>query len=212
VEAWVRRPGDLVVRPEGRPEEYIHGVPYSSSRRTLTSSPAGMVVQPDTEDPSRADPAPVFRSDGLVAQRPADWYLEHSDPMYENYTWTAMLDPEELSEGVDLDDLWTDELHGREVWWSRLRPVEGYEPRCGCCPLLWSLVAARAEYGDDPERMARFSAEGYPAAHHVALDVQTGIVVALEPIGSAAAREFSVQIHAVDADLDGVFAGRSATG
>jgi hypothetical protein len=63
----------------------------------------------------------------------------------------------------------------------------------------------------DAERLARFSAEGYPAAHDVALDVQTGIVVVLEPIGSASVPGFSVEIQAVDADLDALFAGRSAT-
>jgi hypothetical protein len=169
-----------------------------------------MVVQPDVEDSARHDDAPVFRSDGLVAKRPEDWYLEHSDPMWENYTWTAMLDPEELAHHVDVDGVRAGGLHGREVWWARLRPVQGYDPRCGCCPLLWSEVAARAEYGDDPERLARFSAEGYPAAHDVALDVQTGIVVALEPIGSSSVPGFSVEIHAVDADLAEFFAGRSA--
>jgi|tagenome__1003787_1003787.scaffolds.fasta_scaffold20903988_2 hypothetical protein len=212
VEAWVRRPGDLLVRPDGRPDEYVHGLPYSSSLVTVSSGPAGMIVRQDEEETARPGDLPVFRPDGLVAERPDDWYLGHSDPMWENYTWTAMLDPEELGHHVDLDDLRTGEVHGREVWWARLRPVEGYDPRCGCCPLLWSDVAARAEYGDDPKRMAGFSAQGYPTAHDVALDVQTGIVVVLEPIGAAVERGFTVEVHAVDADLDGLFAGRSATG
>jgi hypothetical protein len=209
VEAWLRRPGDLLVRPAGRPEEYVHGVPYSSSRFTLTSGPAGSIVEPTTEVLSRGDAGPVFRADGLVAGRPEDWYLEHSDPMWENYTWTAMLDPDELSHHVAVDELRAEVRDGRETWVGRLRPEEGYEPRCGCCPLLWSEISVLAEYGDEPERLARFAAEGYPDSHEVALDVQTGVVVALEPVGGG--RDdlgFTVEIHEVDTDLDGVFVGR----
>jgi hypothetical protein len=96
------------------------------------------------------------------------------------------------------------------VWWARLRPVEGYEPRCGCCALLWSEVAAIGEYGDEPDHLERFRAEGFPDAYDVALDVQTGVVVALEPVGeSGRDRGFTVEIHEVDADLDAVFIGPS---
>jgi hypothetical protein len=129
--------------------------------------------------------------------------------MWHNYTWTAMLDPEELSHDVALDDLRADEIGGRAVWRARARPEEGYDQRCGCCPLLWSEIAALAEYADEPDRLAQFAARGYPEAHEVALDVRTSVVVALEPVGGT--REdlaFTVEIHEVDADLDAVFAGR----
>jgi hypothetical protein len=199
-EAWLRRPGELVVRLGDGSEEYVTGVPYA------TSPPLPEL----REAAGFAEPAgPFFRPDGLVSERPLDHHLRHGDPMWHNYTWTAMLDPEELSHDVALDDLRADEIGGRAVWRARARPEEGYDPRCGCCPLLWSEIAALAEYADEPDRLAQFAARGYPEAHEVALDVRTGVVVALEPVGGT--REdlaFTVEIHEVDADLDAVFAGR----
>ena len=202
VEAWVRRPGELLVRPGGGREHYVTGVPYG-----VAIGYAECAV----DAVSRPEPDVVLRPDGLVAQRPDGWFLEHSDPMWENYTWPAMLDPDELSHDVALSDVRREDRAGRETWSARLVPGVGYEPRCGCCPLLWSEIAAQAEYADEPGRLAQFAAEGYPDAHEVALDVQTGVVVALDPIGGG--REdlgFTVDIHAVDDDLAVVFAGRSA--
>lgn len=210
VEAWVRRPGELLVRPGDGDLEYVSGVPYSSSVLSLVSGPGGSVVVPASEERSDREAGLVLRPDGLVAERPPDWYVEHSDPMWENYTWTAMLDPDELSHHVVVDDVRPEERRGRETWRARLVPRRGYEPRCGCCPLMWSEVAAVAEYGDEPERLARFAAEGYPEAYDVALDVQTGVVVSLVPVGRDPSDSgFELEIHEVDADLDAVFAGRT---
>jgi hypothetical protein len=200
VEAWVRRPGQLLVRPADGSLHYVSGVPYSVSPLLSTGGPVADAPPPEEE--------PVFGPDGLVERRPDDWYLEHGDPMWENYTWTAMLDPDELSHHVDIERVREDELGGRAVWWARLVPVEGYEPRCGCCPLLWSEVAAAVEYAGDADRLERFAAEGYPEAHDVALDLETGVVAALQPIGGGAEHAFALEIHEVDADLDAVFAGR----
>jgi hypothetical protein len=207
VEAWVRRPGELLVRPSSGAEHYGSGAPYTVSRVAIVSTPEGRVAVDPWEgiDP---DPQPTFRPDGLVDTRPHDYHIEHGDPMWENYTWTAMLDPDELSHDVEVDDVRSADLDGREVWWARLRPVDGYEPRCGCCALLWSEVAAIGEYGDEPDRLARFRAEGFPDAHDVALDVQTGVVAALQPVGGHGDRGFTLEIHEVDADLGAVFAGR----
>ena len=200
VEAWVRRPGELVVRMPNRPDEYVSGVPYASSPALGNLREEAGLPEP---------PGPTFRPDGLVAERPEGYAFEHGDPMWENYTWTAMLDPDELSHHVAVDDVRNDARSGREAWVARLRPEEGYEPRCGCCPLLWSEISVRGEYGREPERLARFKAEGYPHAYDVALDAQTGVVVALEPVGGPGLVEgFTLTIHEVDADLDAVFASR----
>jgi hypothetical protein len=207
VEAWVRRPGELVVRLPDGSEEYLSGAPYTVQRVAIRSGPAGVEHVEAGTDPD-SDPQPTFRPDGLVSGRPEDYHLEHGDPMWRDYTWTAMLDPEELGHHVDVSDVRAAELSGREVWWARLRACDGYEPRCGCCPLLWSEVAALGEYGEEPDRLARFVAEGFPEAHDVALDVQTGVVVALQPVGPRGDRGFRVEIHEVDTDLDAVFAGR----
>jgi hypothetical protein len=212
VEAWLRRPGELVVRLPDGSEAYQRGAPYTVSRVAIRSVPGGSEPVDAWADVD-PDPQPTFRPDGLVAERPEDYHLEHGDPMWQNYTWTAMLDPDELSHHVDVEDVATGELHGREVWSARLRPVEGYEPRCGCCALLWSEVAAVGEYGDEEDRLARFRAEGFPDAFDVALDLQTGVVVSLEPMGrDPHDSAFTVDIHEVDADLDAVFAGRRPTG
>jgi hypothetical protein len=199
VEAWVRRPGELLVRHAGAPDEYVSGVPYAtSSVRGSLREAAGL---PES-------PGPAFRPDGLVAERPEGYAFEHGDPMWENYTWTAMLDPDELSHHVAVDDVRNEVRRGREAWVARLRAEEGYEPRCGCCPLLWSEISVRGEYGREPERLAQFAAEGYPDAYVVALDLQTGVVVSLDPVdGGREDFAFSVEIHEVDADLDAVFAG-----
>jgi hypothetical protein len=208
VEAWLRRPGELVVRRPDGSEDYVTGVPYSTTRITVRSTPDGTVVEPWEGAEPDPEPRPTFRPDGLVAERPEDYFLEHGDPMWQNYTWTAMLDPDELSHDVAVDAVRADRIGGREVWRARLRPLDGYEPRCGCCALLWSEVSVRGEYGDEPDRLARLLAEGFPDAYDVALDTQTGVVVALEPVGrDPHDSAFTVEIHQVDADLDTVFTG-----
>jgi hypothetical protein len=208
VEAWLRRPGELLVRLADGSDHYESGAPYTVTRVALRSTPDGREAV-DAWKEVDADPEPTFRPDGLVEERPEDYHLEHGDPMWQNYTWIAMLDPEELSHDVEVEDVAIGELHGREVWSARLCPVEGYEPRCGCCALLWSDVAAVGEYGDAPDRLARFRAEGFPDAFDVALDAQTGVVVSLAPVGrDPHDSAFTVEIHEVDGDLDAVFAGR----
>jgi len=154
VEAWLRRPGELLVRPTDGSVHYQSGAPYVVTY--VRSPPDGADPWPDRD----LDPGPTFRPDGFVAERPEHYHLEHGDPMWQNYTWTAMLDPDELSHDVDVDDVRSGELYGRDVWWARLRPVEGYEPRCGCCPLLWSEVSVIGEYGDEPDRLARLKQLG----------------------------------------------------
>jgi hypothetical protein len=202
VEAWVRRPGEMLVRRDGEPDQYESGVPYATSVRTAGRGP--VPVQPQRHLPHEV--APSLRPDGLVAERPADPWIDYDDPMYRNYQWVAMLDPVELSHHVAIGEVRSADLVGREVWWARVRPEEGYSPRCSCCALLWSEITARDEYGDEPDRLARFAAEGYPSATDVALDLQTGVVVRLEPIGGTV-RSFRLLIHEVDADVDAVFAG-----
>jgi hypothetical protein len=212
VEAWLRRPIDLLVRASGSREEYVGGAPYSVTRVVAGAAPDGVdgVDALDAWADVDPDPQPTFRPDGLVAERPVDYHTEHGDPMWQNYTWTAVLDPEELSHHVAVNDLRADEIDGRAVWRARVRPEQGYEPRCGCCALLWSEVAAVGEYGDEPDRLARFRAEGFPEAFDVALDLQTGVLVSLEPVGRDPHDSgLTVEIHEVDGDLDAVFAGRA---
>ncbi|MFC3480849.1 hypothetical protein ACFOLD_09520 [Kocuria carniphila] len=113
--------------------------------------------------------------DGLVAQRPAGWLVTHGDPTWQDYLWTAMLDPLELSYGVGIDDVEATMVRGRPTWAATCRPLigkgedweGGYEPRCSCCPLLDSAVSRLVECGpQDPT----LSDSELPTAYRVHLD------------------------------------------
>lgn len=139
---------------------------------------------------------PPRRPDGLVSDRPR-LMLEWDEIGGRDYTWRAMLDPHELSTGVSLSDVRPGERAGRETWWARAVPHDGYDPRCGCCPLLWSHVSDTLEHecgGPPPRPLA-----DYPTAYDVALDVETGIVVSVAPVGGV--RDdlgFGVRIQAAE--------------
>jgi hypothetical protein len=206
-EAWVRRPGELLVRRPTGELEYVSGVPYSTSPLMVTASPEGegtVELRPEPEPP-------VFRPDGLVATRPDAWYLEHSDPMWGNYSWTAMLDPEELSHHVEVSGLREVEVAGRPAWRADLRAQLGYLPRCGgnCCDLIYSEAGLRADFPDPDDVPERMRGRTYPDHYDVALDVQTGVVVRCLPVGGAdGASWLENDILGVDEDLHEVFAGR----
>jgi hypothetical protein len=207
-EAWVRRPGELLVRQPPREDEYVSGIPYTTSRVMIASTPEGVVrVEPEPEP----EPEPVFRADGLVASRPERWYFEHSDPMWGNYSWPAMLDPDELSHHVDVSDLRTVDVGGRPAWRADLRALPGYDPRCGgnCCELIYSEAGLRADFPDPDDVPEGWRGRVYPDHYDIALDVQTGVVVRCLPVGGAeGASWLENDILEVDADVDEVFAGR----
>ncbi len=126
--------------------------------------------------------------------------------MYDDYQWVAMLDPVELSHHVTVADVEAGERLGRPVWRARVWAAPGYEPRCGCCALLWSEISEVDEQViGGPTVRAEKPDVVYPDGWHVALDVGTGVVVELRPAGPAHAdhadRWFEVDVLAVD---DGV--------
>jgi hypothetical protein len=215
-EAWVRRPGQLLVRRPTGEEDYVSGVPYSSSRVLTASVPASMPEGPVSADPwvstePEPEQEPVFRPDGLVASRPDGWYFEHGDPMWGNYSWTAMLDPDELSHHVEVSDLREVDVAGRPAWRADLRAQPGYLPRCGgnCCDLIYSEAGLRADFPDPDDVPEAWRGRVYPEHYDVALDVQTGVVVRCLPVGGLAdASWLENDILEVDVDLDAVFAGR----
>ncbi|MER7606941.1 hypothetical protein [Nocardioides sp. NPDC127503] len=160
VECWLRRPGWLRVRDA------------DGDRVERGEAPV-------------FDPAPVLRADGLVESRSRAYTHDIDDPMWNNYVFVSMLDPEELSSDVVLSDLRSEERGGRATWWARAVPGDEYEPRCGCCPLLWSWVSDRDEYGDGDPGWEPSAGTIYPEAYDIALDVATGIVVQLTPVGGS---------------------------
>ena len=211
VEAWVRRPGELLVRDGSGRTTYEAGLPYTSTANVVAFVEDGADVDPaDLRPPVRRLPhevAPLLRPDGLVAERPGRWAVDYDDPMYEDYTWVAMLDPVELSHDTFVDDVRADVVGGREAWRALVRPDEEYDPRCPCCPLLWSVVSDREEHGDAGNPHVR--PEDYPEAYDVALDVRTGVLVDLQPIGGRGnGSALHLTLHAVDEPLDAVFAAR----
>lgn len=176
VEAWLTRPALLRVR--------------------LTNGEEHVVEQPSMDLPRE----PERDEHGLVVTRPDDRWSGYDDPMWQTYTWVAMLDPRELAEGTTVTDLAETRRHDRLTWWAQLSAVEGeYEPRCGCCPLLWGEVSERAEGAAGGPPLIRTQPDvAYPSSWLIGLDVETGIVVSSEPIGgSRPDAGFRVTIHDV---------------
>ncbi|MEX5303355.1 hypothetical protein [Kocuria sabuli] len=203
VEAWLdRRIGRVTVRTAAG-VEVAEGVPCSGSVDLVGRSGEGTVCAAAPP----AETGPVLRPDGLVGRRPEGWHYDHGDPMWQDYRWTAMLDPVELSRGVDVSDVLATTLRGRLTWSATCRPLlgdddageEGYIPRCGCCPLLDSPASRIREYGpEDPT----LTGGDLATVYCVHLDVRTGIVVDVTPLDGTAGSGLTNELHAVDEPLD----------
>ncbi len=208
-EAWVRRPGELLVRKAGEHDTYASGLPYgvATTRVWVSDDPAFV---PPPEPPRRVpqEVAPPLRADGLVAERPDDGWIDYDDPMHGNYSWVAMLDPVELSHHVDVSDLRVDDIAGRPVWRADLRARAGYQPRCGgnCCELLYSEAGLLADFSSRADVPESWRGREYPDHYDVALDAETGVVVRCQPVGGPHDSPWlENDILEVDIDQDGVF-------
>ncbi|MFF0945888.1 hypothetical protein ACFYE2_16925 [Kocuria sp. CPCC 205300] len=194
VEAWLDRARHRLVVRTLSGIEVAEGVPY------------GGAVGGAGSELSLAGIGVVLRPDGLVALRPEGWHLDHGDPMWQDYQWTAMLDPIELDQGVEIGDVTATVLRGRANWAATCRPlaghgedwVDGYLPRCGCCPLLDSPASRIYEYGPEDPTLT----DGLAAVYRVHLDVGTGIVVDLTPLDGTEGTSLTNKIHDVDEHLD----------
>lgn len=116
VEAWLTRPGHLRVRLVDGSERVAEGVPYTTGtlrlqdgasarpRRWLAREGPLRRRRPRAAEVVRSPQSvqPRLRPDGLVAQRPSE--PDYDDPMWTSYAWVAMLDPVELSAGVEVAD------------------------------------------------------------------------------------------------------------
>lgn len=214
VEAWLTRPGHLEVLSHG--ERHVEtGVPYTSSALYLEEPQVGLrrllpgLAPRDQPAPSPVHPPqtlePERRADGLVLERPRD--ADYDDPMWQNYRWVAMLDPVELSFGVEVSEVHARERFGRSTWTASVRALpasaedagDGYDPRCSCCPLLFGAVSQALEFtAGDQRTPSQEEVAGYPSAYWVSLDVETGVVVDVEPQdGDRSRTAFSNQIHTV---------------
>ena len=121
---------------------------------------------------------------------PSSWSVRPLEPYATNYQWSAMLDPYELGEGVEIGDVRSEELFGRPVVAFVARAVPGYDPVCSCCPLVLSEVSERLERGDD----WRGEPGDLPDAVDLALDLGVGIVVSSRHRGGRRASWFTNEI------------------
>lgn len=107
---------------------------------------------------------------------------------------SGTLEPASISGLTEVDH------HGRVAWQADLRPNPSYDPRCGCCPLLFSKASEdwEADAGG-PTLRERDPTLRYADAHRVRLDVATGVCVYTEELGGThAGSGHEMRIEAVD--------------
>ena len=228
VRAWIVRPGVMRVETGGE-VHVMRDRPDTSSTVGLGGGYSGPVTRPDARDiePVRDDDGFVAlrpSSFAMNADDPMwqsyDWVamldpveLADGDPWREGAhegvesalvtpdPFPDLLHPTTLSPiGTSLSDLRVTNRRGRETWWAQVVPRESYAPRCGCCPLLWGEISERFEREAGGPTLDP-PIDDYPAAYEVALDVQTGICVAVHPVEVVPRTDlgFDVTIHEVDA-------------
>ena len=173
---WGRRLGPfrfLLERPDLVRVERLDGTLVHEARH---GSEGGGVVHDRTGRalPTEVLPPPELDEDGLVAA-PRRWREAPEVPYYSDYRFVAVLDPHELSQGVDVLEVRALEHGGRSAWEALLRPTDEYDPRCPCCPLLQSL---ECDLSMDVEPQP-----SYADAHLVRLDVGTGVCVRTQEVG-----------------------------
>ena len=118
---------------------------------------------------------PEVDADGLVTSSRRPWTDGPEVPFWQDYRFVAVLDPYELSDGVEVLELAAVDHGGRPAWEALLRPTAEYEPRCGCCPLMHTRETDVME-GRDP-------LPAYADLHRVRLDVATGVCVRAREVG-----------------------------
>jgi hypothetical protein len=197
--AWLRRPdrGRVETR-EGAFRQVVHEPRATAA--VLGFPPTGETHRTHPWPTEARAPSPRLRVDGLVGLRPRE--LSYDAPMYQDYSWVAMLDPAELADGARdggqpllLDDVHEVDHAGRPAWEAVVQPTPSYEPRCGCCPLLRSRDVDLAEYGAGAEQLL----DAYPEAFRVRLDVGTAVCVLTEQIGGLTpGAGHDLRIEAVD--------------
>jgi hypothetical protein len=211
VRAWLRRPDRLRVETSGGALVQVVRSGSGPQQALLTASggvPGHL--------PSGPGDQPRFRPDGLVADRPPIWESSADDPMFQSYSWVAMLDPLELADGhperegpgVVVGEVSETEHGGRPAWQAVLSTTPGYEPRCACCPLLPSADAAALDAIEAGGSRPRPDGYGYGTVFLVRLDVGTGVCVLTEQLdGTDLGRGHDLRIEAVDEPMaDDLFA------
>lgn len=158
--------------------ELVHRSNYDNVRATLRHGEL---------DATRLDDGWRIHEVGAPA---SSWSVRPLEPYATNYEWSAMLDPYELGHGVAISDVRSEELFGRPVVAFVARAEPGYDPVCSCCPLVFSEVSQRLEYGDD----WRAQPGELPDGVELALDLGVGIVVSSRHRGGRLGNWFTNEI------------------
>ncbi|MFI8568821.1 hypothetical protein ACIGGF_19915 [Rhodococcus sp. NPDC078407] len=198
VHAWIRRPGSLRVETSaGKIVESICAeAPFAG---TMTVYSNGDGPQPSARWPSNT--SPVLDEEGLVSELPSatdSWLVDWDDPFYENYQWTAMLNPIELTRSAhdrsstvmstEISGVTVVEHGGRRAWEATVRTTEDYGARCECCPLLSGHFDFEVDHW----------VPGPPVT--VRLDVQTGICVYVGPTTDDPAEDTDIDVTILAVD------------
>ncbi|HEX6887313.1 MAG TPA: hypothetical protein VF143_04330 [Candidatus Nanopelagicales bacterium] len=209
VRAWIRRP--QAMRVETQAGALLSAEPGAARPTNVSFFAVGQGGGADDApvlpvpvwwtDPGA--PEPPLGPDGLVAEPVAlPLQVQLDDPMWQSYRWVALLNPRELADAEDgsaavaIDELEEVRWHERPALRAIVRPLAGYAPRCGCCPLLPSRIAALAEGFPDPDG-------AFADAHEVVLDLATSICVRARELGGPHDRRgFDVVLEAVDEPMD----------
>ncbi len=121
---------------------------------------------------------------------PSSWAVRPLEPYATNYLWSAMLDPYELTENVAITEVRREELFGRPVVTFVAHALPGYDPVCTCCPLVFSDISQRLEYGakwvPKPGEL--------PDGVELSLDLEVGIAVSSRDRGGLFERWFFNEI------------------
>lgn len=166
-----------VVQPDHVRVQRLDGTTLGEARQGSVSG-GGAVLTSDGRHVPYVPPLPTppeLDDDGLVTTARQPWHEGPEVPFWQDYRFVAVLDPYELTNGVDVLGLVAVDHSGRPSWEALLRPTPAYEPRCACCSLM------RTRDTDMMEGLEPLPA--YADAHRVRLDIGTGICVRSREVG-----------------------------
>lgn len=167
-----------VEQPDVLRVEQLDGAVLADGRHGSIGAGAVLTADGSHHPYQAAAPTPELDDDGLVISERQPWNDGPEVPMWQDYRFVAVLDPYELSDGVDVVAVREIEHAGRAAWEAVLRPTPEYEPRCSCCPLM------RTQHTDRMEGLPLLPA--YAGAYLVRLDVGTGVCVRTRELGGPA--------------------------
>jgi hypothetical protein len=167
-----------VERPDRVRAETLTGAVLFDGRQGSAPSTAVLTCDGSHHPHQPAGARSGARRRRLVVGERQPWNDGPEVPFWQDYRFVAVLDPYELSAGVEVVDVAAVDHAGRPAWEAVLRPTPAYEPRCACCPLM------RSRDTDLMEGLVPLPA--YADEHRIRLDVGTGVCVLSREVGGPA--------------------------